>query len=114
MIQQLVQTMRGPKAGTGTSSPKRSTFISLVVAEIANDPERAHALRPHVNTGLPLARAKAQEIMARVVPSLSLRRLDVGVADHLAPLGDLRLDVGVEFLRRVGRRRHAEGGEAVL
>jgi hypothetical protein len=29
MIPHAVQTMRGPKAGTGTASPKRSTFITV-------------------------------------------------------------------------------------
>jgi hypothetical protein len=39
MIPHDVQTMRGPKVGTGTSSGQASTLQHrLVVAEIADDP----------------------------------------------------------------------------
>jgi hypothetical protein len=42
---QVVQTMRGPKAGTGTSSPKRSTLSTAVVAEVADLSERTFWVR---------------------------------------------------------------------
>src|SRR5260370_36787004 len=49
MIPQHVQTMRGPKAGTGIVSPKASTFIRTSWWHSSQVTEkRAHAVRPHV------------------------------------------------------------------
>jgi hypothetical protein len=49
MMPQLVHTIRGPNHGTGTSSGLGvDTEHRLMVAEVADDPQRAHALRPHV------------------------------------------------------------------
>src|SRR5688572_23558552 len=45
---------------------------------------------------------------------LSSIRLHAGLADDVAPLGDLALDVGGEFLRRAGERQRAGGGELVF
>jgi hypothetical protein len=49
MMPQLVHTIRGPNHGTGTSSGLGvDTEHRLMVAEVADDLQRAHALRPHV------------------------------------------------------------------
>src|SRR5580693_2541934 len=43
-----------------------------------------------------------------------VHRLDIGVLDHLRPLGDFRLDIGVELFGATAAIGHAEVGEALF
>src|ERR1700692_2625482 len=48
----------------------------------------------------------------RVKRNWLVHRLDIGVLDHFRPLGNFRLDIGIEFLRTTAAIGHAEVDEA--
>src|SRR6202023_3917205 len=43
-----------------------------------------------------------------------VHRLDIGVLDHFRPLGDFRLDIGIEFFGATAAIGHAEVGETLF
>ena len=80
MMPQFVQTIRGPKADTGTSSPKRSRSIQLHGGRDRRRPHRTDALRPHVG-----------ERHRRAAVAIRRHRLEVTLRraiGHIVPPGD--------------------------
>src|SRR6202044_456067 len=83
-------------------------FRSVHAGWSAYAPISAHKFRSVVTPSLWSSRIPGKKELAGFG---SVHRLDIGVLDHFRPLGDFRLDIGIEFLGATAAIGHAEVGE---